>query len=104
MDYKLLLQIMMKWSLDNKDYETTYYLYTELGIGIPVKYIYKFPVKTSFSNATSFLNNSDVIHTSDKYLRKLLEKFRISKYIRLEEWKGYYGYRLSVSTSFISFT
>ena len=93
MDYNLLLKIMMKWSLDNKDYEIAYYLYTEHFIGIPINYIYKFPTKKLFSNVNCFLNNNDSIISNDKHLINLLKIFKKSKYIRLEEWDNSYGYR-----------
>ena len=34
--------ILMKWSLENKQYDMTLFLYKEMGIGIPNKYLYKF--------------------------------------------------------------
>ena len=36
MDYNLLCKILMKWSLENKEYELTNFIYNEFNIGIPV--------------------------------------------------------------------
>lgn len=91
-----ICQIMMKWSLESKDYELVHQLYTEWGIGIPVKYTYMFPLKRSFNSIDSFINNNEVRYASDKYLENIMYLFRKSKYIRLDEWEGLYGYRFCI--------
>ena len=93
MDYNLLCKILMKWSLENKEYELTNFIYNEFNIGIPVCYIYKLPSQMYFSSMDDFFNNSDVKKSNDKHLDNLLSTFSKSKYGRLEEWNNKYGYR-----------
>lgn len=95
MDYNKLVLILMRWSLESKEYEIVYNLYMNWGIGIPVKYTYAFEEKNSFSSISSFLKENNIITSSDKYLKKILLSFRYSKYIRLEEWGKLYGYRFT---------
>lgn len=93
MNYNILLLILMKWVLENKEYELVYNLYTDWGIGIPVKYIYTFKQKNNFSSLNSFLDDNNNVFTSNKYLQKILLSFKTSKYIRLLEWNNVYGYK-----------
>lgn len=93
MNYNILLLILMKWALENKEYELVYNLYTDWGIGIPVKYIYTFKQKNNFSSLNSFLDDNNNVFTSNKYLQKILLSFKTSKYIRLLEWNNVYGYK-----------
>lgn len=93
MNYNILLLILMKWALENKEYELVYNLYTDWGIGIPVKYTYTFKQKNNFSSLNSFLDDNNNVFTSNKYLQKILLSFKTSKYIRLLEWNNVYGYK-----------
>lgn len=93
MDYNNLLLILMKWSLENKEYELTYNLFTNWNIGIPVKYTYSFNEKNTFFSISSFLQDSNTISTNDKHLKNILISFRNSKYIKLQEWGNIYGYK-----------
>lgn len=92
MDYLLLAKILLKWSVENKEYTLTYFLYTNIHIGIPTKFLYLLPIKNIYSSLGDFLTNNNVIYTDDYYLRKLLDKFKLSKYTRLNNWNNEYGY------------
>lgn len=93
MDYTLLCKILMKWSLENKEYELTNFIYNEFNIGIPVSYLYKLPTQMYFSSMDNFFNNSDNKKSDDKHLDRLLSTFSKSKYGPLIEWNGKYGYK-----------
>lgn len=93
MDYNSLLLILMKWSLENKEYEMTYNLFTNWNIGIPVKYTYSFSEKKRFFSISSFLQDNNTISTNDKHLKNILISFKNSKYTKLKEWNNIYGYR-----------
>ena len=86
-------QILMEWSLNNNEYETSFILYN-LGIGIPAKFLYKIPEKNSFQSTEEFLNSDTIKYSTDIYINKLSILFKTSKYTRLEEWNNLYGYRL----------
>jgi hypothetical protein len=89
-----VLKILMEWSLTNKQYNMSLFLYEELRIGIPNKYLYQFPTKNKYSDIQSFLKNSDSIGCeNDIYLKKILILFHTSKYQRLEEWDNNFGYK-----------
>ena len=75
MDYKLLCKILMKWSLENKEYELTTFIYNEFNIGIPVSYLYKLPTQMYFSSMDNFFSNSDTKKSNDKHLDNLLSIF-----------------------------
>ena len=96
MDYKLLCKILMKWSLENKEYELTNFIYNEFNIGIPVSYLYKLPTQMYFSSMDNFFSNSDTKKSNDKHLDALLSTFSNSKYGQLSEWEGKYGYRKKI--------
>ena len=93
MDYILLQKLLMEWSLNNSEYELSNFLFFELNIGIPIKYLYKLPTKNSFSSICSFLEDQNNIKSNDYYLSNILNSFRYSKLFRLEEWNNEYGYR-----------
>ena len=93
MDYNLLCKILMKWSLENKEYQLTNFIYNEFNVGIPVSYLYKLPSQMYFSSMDNFFNNSDVKKSNDKHLDSLLSVLSISKYGPLIEWDNKYGYR-----------
>lgn len=92
MSYIELGKILMKWSLQNNEYNLAYYLYTEHNIGIPVTMLYALPEQRKFNSLTSFISNDKVICGSED-LNTILRLFPKSRYIRLEEWGGAYGYR-----------
>lgn len=92
MTYLELGKILMRWSLQNGEYNMAYYLYTEHGIGIPVKFTYILPEQRKFDSAASFLGSDGAVGGS-KELNDLLRLFPRSTYGRLEEWGNAYGYR-----------
>lgn len=93
MDYNLLCKILMKWSLENKEYQLTNFIYNEFNVGIPVSYLYKLPSQMYFSSMDDFFSNSDIKKSNDENLDDVLTNLSISKYGRLDEWGGKYGYR-----------
>lgn len=85
--------ILMKWSLDNKQYDMALFLYKEMGVGIPNKYLYKLRGKNKFKSAKSFLNSKDTISCENNYyLNEILKLFPVSNYVRLKDWENQYGY------------
>lgn len=84
----------MEWSIKNKQYDITYFIYCNFDIGIPVKFLYKLEDKNTFFSLSSFINGSDTKHTKDENLKKLCELFRKSQYKKLPEWQNNYGYLL----------
>lgn len=93
MDYNLLCKILMKWSLENKEYQLTNFIYNEFNVVIPVSYLYKLPSQMYFSSMDDFFNNSDIKKSNDENLDDVLTNLSISKYGQLDEWGGKYGYR-----------
>jgi hypothetical protein len=93
MDYTKLLQILMKWSLETKNYSMSYFLYTDFNIGIPVKYIYNLTCKNSFNSIESFLKDNETKVVYDNDFQNISSLFSVSKYKKLEEWNNSYGYR-----------
>jgi hypothetical protein len=92
MDNKKLIKILMKWGLENKEYDMVYIIYTNLNIGIPNAFIYQMPKQNCFSTIKSALKNNNIkldFHT----LKKLLTTFLNSKWTQLEEWDNSYGYK-----------
>jgi len=95
MDSQLVMKILMTWGLDNEDYEIILNLYRDYRVGIPAKYIYKFPTKKTFSSVSSFLSDHNTCSTDDNdHLARLLILFKESKWCKLGEWNNSYGYRL----------
>jgi hypothetical protein len=90
MDYKQLLKILTEWSIKNKEYSLTLFIYSNFNIGIPVKFLYFLPDKDYFT-LSSFLNNNDVKQHKDNYLNELISLFKKSKYQKLDAW-NLYGY------------
>ena len=93
-DYKQLLKILIEWSLVNKEYETAYFIYITFNIGIPVKLLYRLPNRNMFFSLESFITGNDTKHIHDVTLRKLCVKLKKSKYKKLKDWDGKYGYSL----------
>jgi hypothetical protein len=94
MDYKILAQILMKWALENQEWKMVYYLYTELNVGIPGKYLYKIEDKKTFTSIDNFLNHSSDIYCLNIFFQELAKLFKKSKWSKLIEWSDTYGYRL----------
>ena len=92
MNYSLLLKILMQWSLESKEYEITYFIYTNFNIGIPNKYLYNLSQKSYFTSLSSFSHNNDCITTKDNNMCKIIELFPYSKFSFLKEWKTF-GYK-----------
>ena len=93
MDIQKLGQIMMKWSLESKDWETVLALYKVYNVGIPVKYVYRLPKKNMYNSVTEAIGSNNIEISSDKpHLRELLLLFPYSKWKRLTEWNDSYGY------------
>jgi hypothetical protein len=93
-DYKLLAKILMEWSINNKQYDMTHFIYTNFMIGIPVKFLYKLENRNTFFSISSFINGHENKHIKDEYLKRLVNLFKKSKYKKLIEWKNGYGYSL----------
>ena len=89
----LLCKILMKWSLENKEYQLVNFIYNEFNVGIPVSYLYKLPSQMYFSSMDNFFTNSDVKKSNDKDLDNLLSVLSTSRYGQLIEWDSKYGYR-----------
>ena len=83
----MIEKILMKWGLENHKYDMVHFIYTELNIGIPVSYLYKLP------GQKSSLNTLDTYSSTNYEINKILSLFPKSKYTKLEEWGGLYGYR-----------
>ena len=47
-DYKLLVKILIEWSIKNKNYDMTYFMYSNFNIGIPVKFLYNLEDNNTF--------------------------------------------------------
>ena len=92
--YKLLLKILVEWSMKNKEYCMASFIYTNFKIGIPMKFLYNLPKQNTFFSLSSFINSNDNIKIDDIYLSQLFEIFTKSKYTQLEEWDNSYGYKL----------
>ncbi len=90
MDYKQLLKILLEWSLKNKEYSMTLFIYSNFKVGIPVKFLYSLPDKNYFT-LSSFLNKNDVKANKDKSLNELICLLKKSKYCRLSDW-NMFGY------------
>ena len=88
-----LENILMKWSLENKEYYMSYILYTEFNVGIPNKLLYNLPDKKLFTSMGDFLSTHNTKNSSDKYLSLLYKLFKESKYTSLPNWRGSYGYK-----------
>ena len=94
MDYILLLKILMEWSVNSKENELLYFIYSNFNIGIPVRFLYKLPDNNIFFSLSSFNSNNDIKNSDDKDLNNLFKLLKKSKYTKLEEWNNSYGYRL----------
>lgn len=87
--------ILMKWAFEKRDYYMAYILYTEFNTGIPNSLLYGLPSKRMFKSATEFISDNDTrVAGRDKYLSKIFEYFKRSKYTRLPEWNNSFGYKL----------
>lgn len=87
--------ILMKWAITNKKWDIVLCLYTLLNVGIPNSYLYThFPSKSKFTTKEAVeIGNNIVLDTTDKECKTLIRLFSTSKYGRLEEWGGRFGYR-----------
>uniref|UniRef100_A0A6C0D071 Uncharacterized protein n=1 Tax=viral metagenome TaxID=1070528 RepID=A0A6C0D071_9ZZZZ len=84
-----LLKILMLWYLESGEYEVVYYLYKDFNVGIPARYIYKFP-----DNTIKTLENvlDPVYNTNNEYIKKIYSLFKNSKWQELPTWNNSYGY------------
>lgn len=94
MNYPLLFKILMEWGLIGNEYEIVLFLYTEFKVGIPITYTYSFPEKCIYSSVSDFINSEQVKYSNNEKLTEIMKLFKRSKYDRLDEWDGLYGYRL----------
>ena len=87
--YNELLKILMLWNLESGEYEVVYNLYKHFNIGIPARYIYKFP-----DNKDTTLENilDSVYNTNNEYIKKICRLFKHSKWTPLPMWNNSYGY------------
>jgi len=89
-----ILLILMTWSIKNNEHFMTYILFTEFNIGIPNYLLYTFHSDNKmYKSIEDFLNTSTYSNTKNIDLCNIYKSFRHSKYTKLEEWKGRYGYR-----------
>jgi hypothetical protein len=86
-------QIMMKWSLESRDWETVLVLYKVYNVGIPVKYVYRLPKKNVYNSVSEAIDSNNIELSSDNpHLQELLLLFQRSRWKRLTEWTDSYGY------------
>ena len=100
MDFRKLGTILMKWSLENNEYQLVYFLYSEFYIGIPNTYIYKMQKRKIFNSIDDFTDNHNIITgNGDIWLIKLLEEFKNnSQWIKLPLWDQRWGYIIKHKT------
>jgi len=84
MNYILLLQILVEWSLESKEYELLNFIYLNFNIGIPNRFLYRLPDHNVFYSLSSFNSGSDLKKIEDENLEHLFDMFKKSKYTRLE--------------------
>ena len=94
-DYVLLLKILMEWSIKNKEYEMTFFIYSNFSIGIPNKFLYQLPSKNYFISFSSFQNNNDCVSIKNDDINNLIQLFPYSKYCFLDEWQTF-GYKYNL--------
>ena len=94
MDYTKLLKILVEWSINAREYETVYFIYTNFSIGIPGKFLYKLPDVNIFNSLETFISNNDTKKIDNEYLEKLFALFKESKYTKLKDWGDSYGYKI----------
>ena len=58
------------------------------------KWIFLFGQYKFFFSLESFITGNDTKHIHDVTLRKLCDKLKKSKYKKLKDWDGKYGYSL----------
>lgn len=93
MTYILLLKILIKWSMKNKEYQLANFIFSEFDVGIPVKLLYYLPSSNMFSSLNSFSNYNELKSIDDYYLKELFSNFLNSKYGHLKYWNTF-GYKL----------
>ena len=86
--------ILLKWAMENKEYYMAYILYTEYKIGIPNFVLYQLPCRRMFNSINDFKVSIKNKYSTDEYLNKLFLLFKSSKFRKLREWDGRYGYSL----------
>jgi hypothetical protein len=89
------LVILMKWALKNGEWDVVLRLYTFSNIGVPNTSLYSdFQQKSEFSlNEALVAGDNTVLSSQDASCRQLLSLFPRSRYGKLEEWDGRFGYR-----------
>jgi hypothetical protein len=94
MDFIYLIKILTTWSINNNEFELLYYLYCNFDIGIPNRYIYKFPTYSHFNSLQS-LKNNNTVKVDNLFLKNLIQIFKTkSKFTQLKNWNNNYGYIL----------
>ena len=91
-NYKILLKILLEWSLKSQEYDMTNFIYSNFNIGIPVKLLYSLSKQNNFSSLSSFIKGHENVDIEDRSLRELFFNFQKSKYRPLKEWNDSYGY------------
>jgi hypothetical protein len=84
MDYDKLKNILMKWSMENCEYEMAYVLFTQFNTDIPVKLTYALPTR-QMRTMNNLNDESKII-----YDQRFVNAVKSSKYGRLKG--GGYGY------------
>jgi hypothetical protein len=93
MEYPLLGKVLMEWSLDHREWAMALVLYQQFSVGIPNRFLYKLPRKSRFNDLSDALANNETVAVSDNSAARLFSMFKKSKWKRLDEWGGAYGYR-----------
>ena len=97
MNYMTILKILMKWSLENKQYDIAYFIYSEFNIGIPCKFLVNIYPSDNIFNINAFVNRRININTRyirDIYLKNLIILLKKSKYQILCNWNDKHGYKI----------
>lgn len=91
MDYEKLIKILIEWSIQNKEYNMSLFLFDNYNLGIPNKLLYRLPKLNYFQSFSSLNSYNDIYKSDDLILDILILKLKKSKYKYLEKWKCY-GY------------
>lgn len=87
MDYPKLFQVLMKWGLENMEWDMVLYLYTDMYVGIPNRYLYScLPKKKKDLTLTELLGEDHQVLSSNG--TSLLQLFPQSRWVRLTDFTG----------------
>ena len=89
-------KVLIEWSLKKEEWYIALMLYKYVNIGIPNTFLYKMPQKNVYNSLETVLKNKDEIIISfnnSVMLKNLFKLFKSSKWCKLIEWNGLFGYR-----------